>query len=147
MTMSTRSKRQGLEREQLESLNHLLRRVGETNGFYRPILQEAGLADGVEDVRVFSERMPFTTKDSIAEDQQLHPPYGTNLTCPVEQYSRFNQDECNNRPTDSLAGYDGELAGVVGQLEESLRCGRSGLGQPGLLCVLVWTVSRVLDRI
>ena len=46
MSARTTPERQDLEREQLESLNHLLKQVGETNTFYRPVLQQAGLADG-----------------------------------------------------------------------------------------------------
>ena len=91
MSARTTPERQDLEREQLESLNHLLKQVGETNTFYRPVVQQAGLADGAADLCEFSAKMPFSTKDAIAEDQQQHPPYGTNLTYPIEQYSRFNQ--------------------------------------------------------
>jgi phenylacetate-CoA ligase len=91
MSDATTSNRRELEREQFASLNHLLRQVAETNGFYGPILQRAGLTDGTADLADFSANMPFTVKDAIAEDQQQHPPYGTNLTYPVEQYSRFNQ--------------------------------------------------------
>jgi phenylacetate-CoA ligase len=91
MSAAMTSDRRELEREQLESLNCLLKQVGETNGFYRPILRQAGLTSGVANLAEFSANMPFTIKDAIAEDQQQHPPYGTNLTYPVEQYSRFNQ--------------------------------------------------------
>ena len=55
--------------------------------------------------------MPFTVKDAIAENQQQHPPYGTNLTFPVEQYSRFNQTSATDRSTDPLARHGRELAG------------------------------------
>ena len=91
MSTFTTSDRRELEREQLESLNHLFRQIGEKNGFYGPILEQAGLSGGVADLAAFTAAMPFTTKDMIAEDQQQHPPYGTNLTYPVEQYVRFNQ--------------------------------------------------------
>lgn len=91
MSVASASDRRELEREQLQSLNDLLRQVGQTNGFYRPILHRAGVADGVASLDEFLANTPFTTKDAIAEDQEKHPPYGTNLTFPVEQYSRFNQ--------------------------------------------------------
>ena len=91
MSAATTSNRRKREQEQLESLNALLRQVAETNEFYRPILQQAGIADGVVGLEKFCASMPFTTKDAIAEDQRRHPPYGTNLTYPVEQYSRFHQ--------------------------------------------------------
>ena len=37
------------------------------------------------------EAIPFTTKAELLEDQAQHPPYGTNLTYPVERYSRLHQ--------------------------------------------------------
>lgn len=36
-------------------------------------------------------RLPFTTKPELAEDQATHPPYGSNLSFPVERYSRLHQ--------------------------------------------------------
>src|SRR5687768_14835890 len=35
--------------------------------------------------------LPFTTKADIVADQQEHPPYGSNLTEPVECYTRLHQ--------------------------------------------------------
>ena len=35
--------------------------------------------------------VPFTTKKELVADQAAHPPFGTNLTYPVERYSRFAQ--------------------------------------------------------
>ena len=35
--------------------------------------------------------MPFTFKREIAADQLRHPPFGSNLTYPPEQYTRFSQ--------------------------------------------------------
>ena len=40
-----------------------------------------------EDLR----RLPFTTKAELVADQQIAPPYGTNLTYPVARYTRFHQ--------------------------------------------------------
>ena len=34
---------------------------------------------------------PFTFKHELAQDQQQHPPYGTNLTYPLERYARCHQ--------------------------------------------------------
>src|SRR5207247_10907475 len=36
----------------------------------------------------FSARVPFTTKAELVADQHAHPPYGTNLTFPLECYTR-----------------------------------------------------------
>jgi phenylacetate-CoA ligase len=35
--------------------------------------------------------VPFTTKAELVEDQIAHPPYGSNLTYPLEQYCRLHQ--------------------------------------------------------
>jgi phenylacetate-CoA ligase len=35
--------------------------------------------------------IPFTTKRELIEDQRAHPPYGSNLTFPLERYTRFSQ--------------------------------------------------------
>jgi phenylacetate-CoA ligase len=37
------------------------------------------------------ERLPLTTKAELMADQQANPPFGTNLTFPVERYSRLHQ--------------------------------------------------------
>jgi phenylacetate-CoA ligase len=35
--------------------------------------------------------LPFTTKGELSEDQAAHPPFGTNLTYPLERYTRLHQ--------------------------------------------------------
>jgi phenylacetate-CoA ligase len=35
--------------------------------------------------------LPFTTKAELQADQQAHPPYGSNLTYPLERYTRMHQ--------------------------------------------------------
>jgi phenylacetate-CoA ligase len=35
--------------------------------------------------------IPFTTKQELIDDQLAHPPYGTNLTFPLRDYTRFCQ--------------------------------------------------------
>ena len=76
-----------LEEIQLEKVNRLLAAL-ESNSFYRGKLD--GL-DSVESLEEFSGKIPFTTKAELAADQLAQPPYGTNLTWPVEKYSRFHQ--------------------------------------------------------
>jgi phenylacetate-CoA ligase len=36
-------------------------------------------------------RLPFTRKSELVEDQAAHPPFGTNLTCPLDRYVRVHQ--------------------------------------------------------
>src|SRR5690242_17102826 len=37
------------------------------------------------------ERLQFTTKAELVEDQRVHPPFGSNLTFPLDRYTRFSQ--------------------------------------------------------
>jgi phenylacetate-CoA ligase len=80
-----------LERPRLRELQ--LRRVQElfdevlpSNAFYARKLgrQRANTWDQFE-------QLPFTTKAEIAEDQATNPPYGTNLTYPLERYTKLHQ--------------------------------------------------------
>ena len=53
-------------------------------------------AAGVRAVDDFSgwddfRRLPFTRKVELVEDQAAHPPFGTNLTYPLERYVRVHQ--------------------------------------------------------
>jgi len=79
------------ERRKLEQLRALISRLIPANGFYTPILQGAGVDANLESLDAFYARMPFTTKRQLVEDQQTHPPYGTNLTEPLERYTRFHR--------------------------------------------------------
>jgi phenylacetate-CoA ligase len=71
--------------DQLEKLRGLLQRVG-ANPFYRDrVPRDLGsLAE-------FFERVPFTSKRELIDDQITHPPFGSNLTFPIERYTRFSQ--------------------------------------------------------
>jgi phenylacetate-CoA ligase len=46
-----------------------------------------------EDIRTLEDfaKLPFTTKVELTADQRDNPPYGTNLSYPVERYSRLHQ--------------------------------------------------------
>jgi phenylacetate-CoA ligase len=37
------------------------------------------------------DRLPFTTRKELEADQIAHPPYGSNLTFPIDQYCRLHQ--------------------------------------------------------
>ena len=39
----------------------------------------------------FCARVPFTSKRELLDDQLVHPPYGNNLTYPIDRYTRFSQ--------------------------------------------------------
>ena len=77
---------------QLRRLRLLVAELTPGNAFYAPRLQAAGLlGQELTSLEDFTSRMPFTTKDELVRDQELHPPYGSNLTYPLERYVRFHQ--------------------------------------------------------
>ena len=71
----------------LNKINSLLRALS-NNPFYQNKLD--GLTS-VSSLEEYSKKVPFTTKAELAADQKLHPPYGSNLTFPLESYHRFHQ--------------------------------------------------------
>jgi len=83
--------RAALEAGQLENLRALLTELIPANRFYTRKLQGAGLGFDVASLADFSQRYPFTTKDELVGDQAAHPPYGTNLTYSLLNYTRFHQ--------------------------------------------------------
>ena len=83
--------RASMEKAQLEQLNALLRAVLAGNEFYSVRLRRAGIEQPVSSLAEFFQRAPFTRKADLVEDQAARPPYGSNLTYPLERYSRFNQ--------------------------------------------------------
>ncbi len=79
--------RPSLERLQRRKLTAMLDEVLERNPFYRAKL--GGVSFDAEADPI--ERLPLTTRDEIQKDQQAHPPYGTNLTYPLDRYTRLHQ--------------------------------------------------------
>ena len=76
---------------QTERLSQLLEAIVPANPFWTRKLAAAGVdvssIRSPEDLR----RLPFTNKAELAEDQQVNPPYGSNLTFPALAYSRMHQ--------------------------------------------------------
>jgi phenylacetate-CoA ligase len=86
------SEEQTLGREDLAALQQrkftaMFAELVSKNAFFR-----AKLAGWTAEraVREFSA-MPLTTRQEIGQDQLDHPPYGTNLTYPLDQYCRLHQ--------------------------------------------------------
>ncbi|MEN8774463.1 MAG: phenylacetate--CoA ligase family protein [Akkermansiaceae bacterium] len=71
----------------LDKINSLLGALS-TNPFYQ---EKLGGLTSVSSLEEYSVKVPFTTKAELAADQKLHPPYGSNLTFPLESYHRFHQ--------------------------------------------------------
>jgi phenylacetate-CoA ligase len=88
MTTSRFNSRETIEQHQQKRLRALLESLSE-NSFYAARLKAARVAPDVS----LSElnQIPFTLKEEIAGDQRRHPPYGTNLSYPLERYTRFCQ--------------------------------------------------------
>jgi phenylacetate-CoA ligase len=73
--------------ERLRRLNDLLAVVVEHNPFQRERLRALVPLERLEDLA----RLAFTTKDDLVADQAAIPPYGTNLTFPLERYTHLRQ--------------------------------------------------------
>jgi phenylacetate-CoA ligase len=85
------SNREELERVQLAKLQELLTVVRPANAFYEAKLGQADVEAAVESLDAFHVNCPFTTKLELAADHAEHPPFGSNLTFPVERYTRTHQ--------------------------------------------------------
>lgn len=79
--------RQERAARQLVRLQQLLDEIIPHNSFYTRKLGKNPRVTSLDDLRA----LPFTLKSEIAEDQQQHPPYGTNLTYPLERYVKLHQ--------------------------------------------------------
>lgn len=69
---------------QRERLLPMLAEIVTTNPFYRAKLGPAASVDAWRE-------LPFTTKGELSADQAAHPPFGTNLTYPLDRYTRVHQ--------------------------------------------------------
>jgi phenylacetate-CoA ligase len=68
-----------------------LGRILPSNAFYRRKLESAGVV--LSDLRGPADlgKLPFTTKNELLADQQDQPPFGTNLSWPLDRYVRIHQ--------------------------------------------------------
>ena len=104
--------RSRIEAAQLRRLRSLLRSILPTNRFYarrlRSVRRRIGRTRGLRETLAL---IPFTTKKDLVADQQARPPFGTNLTYPVDRYTRFHQTSgTTGRPLrwlDTEADWDG----------------------------------------
>lgn len=76
---------------QLERLRPLLATIAAGNRFYAARLAAVGVTAEIFSLAEFTARVPFTRKADLVADQSAHPPYGTNLTFPLDRYTRFCQ--------------------------------------------------------
>lgn len=78
-------------RSQGEALARLWAAVIPANSFYREKFARAGCERAPVSLEAMVRDVPFTTKDELVADQARTPPYGTNLTFPLEAYTRCHQ--------------------------------------------------------
>ncbi|WP_339687809.1 phenylacetate--CoA ligase family protein [Gimesia maris] len=83
--------REALQARQLQRLQHLVKEVSTTNQFWQKKWSAAGV--DVNSIQSLSDlqKLPITTKSELVEDHMAHAPYGTNLTYPIENYTRMHQ--------------------------------------------------------
>ena len=67
----------------------MLETILPVNEFYRRKFSQAGLGriDSLDELK----HLPFTTKSELVEDQEQHPPFGSDLTFPQERYIRIHE--------------------------------------------------------
>ncbi len=71
----------------LQAINGLLELVhSEGNAF-----QQGRLPSHVDSLEHFREIVPFTTKQELADDREANAPFGSNLTFPLDHYTRYCQ--------------------------------------------------------
>jgi phenylacetate-CoA ligase len=88
-TMDLLNSRISIEKHQLEKFRRMLEVILTTNEFYRHKLFDHSFSrvSSLGDLRNF----PFTTKAELMRDQLENPPYGTDLTFPLDRYIRIHQ--------------------------------------------------------
>jgi phenylacetate-CoA ligase len=80
-----------IEARQLKLLKQLLHELPGRNPFWTRKWAQAGVDP--RDVSQLGDlqELPYCLKQELVDDQQAHPPYGTNLTYPLTAYSRLHQ--------------------------------------------------------
>jgi phenylacetate-CoA ligase len=76
----------GLRALQHAKLAALLKKTLPTNRFYQKKYHNIRITPDTT-----LEQLPFLTRAEIEQDQGNHPPFGTNLTYPLNTYTRFHQ--------------------------------------------------------
>ncbi|MEM8955241.1 MAG: AMP-binding protein [Verrucomicrobiota bacterium] len=96
--------RDEIETRQLRALQELLGNLsGSDNRFYCSRLRAAGLDGRVGSLEAFVNAMPFTTKDELVRDRETSPPFGSNLTYSLGEYTRYSQSSgTRGRPLPSI---------------------------------------------
>jgi phenylacetate-CoA ligase len=78
-----------IEEQQTQLLRQLLAEVAPANAFYSDRIASAGIDSTSVTLESFVESIPLTTRADWTDDQLEHPPFGTNLSYPLDRYVRF----------------------------------------------------------
>ena len=76
-----------IEQGQLERINTLLGLVHRKKNPF----QIGRVPAQVDSLDAFRSKVPFTTKSELVADRAQHPPFGSNLTFPLDRYTRYCQ--------------------------------------------------------
>jgi len=79
--------RPSLERLQRAKLVAMLSEVLRSNEFYKSKFAGVSFDASTDPLSL----LPFTLRSELEADQVAHPPYGTNLTYPLDRYARYHQ--------------------------------------------------------
>ena len=113
-------KRLALLTSQTNQLQALLGAMLPANQFYSRKLEVAGARRRIANLAQFQE-FPFTLKHELAQDQQENPPYGTNLTFPLERYVRCHQTSGTSGPPLRWLDTTESWNWMIGNWEQVLR--------------------------
>lgn len=95
MSPSSFPARTAIEADHLAKVNRLLAAILPSNRFVSAKLRTATVVTdrgyNFPSLDEFKRSVPFTTKQELVADQVAHPPFGTNLTFPLDRYSRYSQ--------------------------------------------------------
>jgi phenylacetate-CoA ligase len=80
----------GFESQSAERLSALIKRIYGRNSFYTRKLDAAGIDPAALSFPRDLTKLPLTTKRELIADQQAAPPWGTNLSEPLDRYTRYN---------------------------------------------------------
>lgn len=83
--------RSRIEELQLGKVRSLLQAIVPANPFYARKLASVDLKTAVSSLESFRNNIPCTNRHELVRDRLDHPPYGTDLTFPVESYVRCHQ--------------------------------------------------------
>jgi phenylacetate-CoA ligase len=83
---------EALRTHQWARLQSLARAIFPANPFITRKWRAAGI-QSPEDLRTWTDfsRLPLITKSELVEDQAAHPPFGSNVSVPLERYVRVHQ--------------------------------------------------------